>query len=132
MSEQQVGLSRHSAERLVKSDYRHIDIFFALRNRVLGLQLRPLGIEQRKKIDYTFAIAQASDIRGALTSASLIIELNESRLLCVVIRQSIFRFFQGAQSRLFIGRQHFFRRGIRDTDMSAYTAQVERRPRNTG
>jgi hypothetical protein len=38
-------LARHSSQSFVKSDYRNIDVFFALGDGILGLQLRPFGIE---------------------------------------------------------------------------------------
>ena len=103
-------LARHSAQSFVKRDYRNIDIFFAFGDGILGLQLRPFGIEQLEKIDNTFAIAQAGDIRGALALASLIVQFDEPCLLSMVIRQRTFRFFQRAELGFFLGGHGLFGR----------------------
>src|SRR5713101_1527010 len=94
--------ARYSAERLIKGDYRHVDIFLAFGDSIFGLQLGPLGIQQREKINYSFAIAQAGNVGGTLALASLIVQFDESCLLCMVTRQRIFRFFQGAEHGFFI------------------------------
>jgi len=61
----QVGSTRYAAERLVEGDYCHVDVFLlAFGDGVFGLQLRSLGIQQGEKVNNSFAIAQARDIRG--------------------------------------------------------------------
>lgn len=115
-------LTWNSSESLVKSDYRHIYLLFALSDGVFGLQLRSLSIQQGQEIDYSFAIAQAGDIGGAFALASLIVQFDEDRLLCVVIGQGIFGFFQGAEYGFFIGSERFFGGGAGTADASACSA----------
>ena len=98
----------HSAERLIQRDYRHIDIPFALSDGIFRLKLGALGIEQLEKIDYTFAVAQAGDVRGPFALARLIIELDQLSLLRVIVRQGIVRLFQRAENSVFIGCQCLF------------------------
>ncbi len=106
-----LALARHSPQGLIKGDYRHVNIFLAFRDGIFGLQLRALGIQQREKINYTFAIAQAGDVGGTLALASLIVQFDESCLLCMVIRQRIFRFFKRPEHGLFIEGQRLFGSG---------------------
>src|SRR6266550_911574 len=101
-------LVRYSAERLVQRDYRHIYVPFALSDGIFCLKLGALGIEQLEKIDYTFAVAQAGDVRGTFALAGLIIELDQLSLLRVVVRQGIVRLFQRAENSVFIGCQCLF------------------------
>jgi len=105
---EQTLLVWHSAERLIQRDYRHIDIPFALSDGIFRLKLGALGIEQLEKIDYTFAVAQAGDVRGTFALAGLIIELDQLSLLRVVVRQRIVRLFQRAENCVFIGCQSLF------------------------
>ena len=98
----------HSAERFIQCDYRHIGVPFALSDGIFRLKLGALGIEQLEKIDYTFAVAQAGDVRGTFALAGLIIELDQLSLLRVVVRQRIVRLFQRAENCVFIGCQSFF------------------------
>jgi hypothetical protein len=81
--------ARYSSQSFVKSNYCNIDIFFAFGDTVFGLQLGPLGIQQGEKINYSFAIAQAGDVGGALALASLVVQFDEPCLLGMVIRQGI-------------------------------------------
>src|SRR4030088_1775253 len=125
-------LARYSSESLVEGDYRHIDILLALGDGVFGLQLRSLGIQQREKVDYSFAIAQAGDISGALALTSLNVQFDESRLLRMVIRQRIFRFFQRPEYGFFVEGQRLFGSGVRPAHARARPTQIERRPRKSG
>jgi len=66
------GLARYSSEGLVQGNHGDIHIFFRFSATAsLGLQLRPFGIEQLEKINHSFAVAQTSDVRGALALARL-------------------------------------------------------------
>src|SRR2546421_94794 len=115
-------LARYSSKSLVEGDYSYIDIFFAFGDGIFGLQLGPLSIQQREKINYAFAIAQAGNVCGALALASLIVQFDEPRLLCVVIRQRIFRFFKSPKHGFFIEGQSLFRGSAGTTHASACPA----------
>src|SRR5258708_23247043 len=101
-------LARYSSQSFVKGDYRHIDIFFAFGYRIFGLQLGPLGIQQRKKINHSFAVAQTSDVGGTLALASLIVQFDESCLLCMALRECRFRFLTCSEHGVFIESHRFF------------------------
>src|SRR6202048_2689975 len=125
-------LARYSSESLVEGDYRHIDILLALGDGVFGLQLCSLGIQQGEEVNYSFAIAQAGDLGRTLARTSLIVQFDESRLLRMVIRQRILRFFQGPEYGFFVEGQRLFGSGVRPAHASARPTQIERRPRKPG
>ena len=115
-------LARYSSESFVEGDYRDVDFHFAFGDGVFGLQLGALGIQQGEKINYTFAVAQAGNVGGALALASLIIQLDEPSLLRMVIRERAFRFFKRAEHGIFVEGESLFRGGARTTHTSACAA----------
>src|ERR1041385_2418755 len=76
-----------STERLIHAHHAGEHLRLRLRHRILGLQLRPLGIEQREEIGNPFAIARTRDACGARALARLIVQFHQPLLLLAIAHQ---------------------------------------------
>src|SRR6201984_2512485 len=69
-------LTRHSSQSFVKGDHRDINISLAFGNRVLGLQLSALSIQQQQEIDDSLAVTQPCDVGCPFALSRLRIQFN--------------------------------------------------------
>src|SRR5262245_43364428 len=122
------GVFSYAAEGLVERDDTGEHTSLGLCHRVLCLKLGTFGIKQSEKVDYSFAIAHASDRCGAGALARLLGELDQALLLLVVVDEGVLRFLERAQDDLLEFGHRLARDALRAAKPRARTPPVESGP----
>eukprot|EP01136_Pigoraptor_vietnamica_P030400 Opistho-1_new@89591 len=117
-----------TTQGLVDRDDAAIQIDFGLGLAVFGVQAFALSVEQHEEVSGAFAVADFRQIGSLAARFTLTDQRDQTLLTLAVITEGVFRFFQGQQHLLLVGRQCAFGIGIGAAQTGTHAAKIERRP----
>ena len=123
-----MSLHRYSAERFVDRDDTGEDTRLGVCDRVLGLELGALRVEQGEEVDNPFAISHAGDRGGAGALARLVGQLHEALLLLAIVDERVLGLLERRSTTCSNSASDFPSYALRAAQPCARAAKVEGRP----
>src|SRR5690242_4772518 len=119
---------RDTPDRTVEADHRGEHVGLGQGGTVFGLELGPLGVEQRQEVGDALAVADAGDRRGAGALADLVGQGDEALLLLPVGDERVLGLFERQQDGLVVLGQRLAGRGPGAAEAGPGAPDVEGAP----